>query len=273
MTDYEEPESSDSLRAFGEIVASFRERAGLTQPQFSDLVRYSLHTVRSVEQGRRFPPPDFPDRAEHVLDAFGTIKRAAKHLSRNPGLAAWFRQWAKLERSAATLYTYECRIIPGLLQTEAYMRAAYEGRVPPLPDARLEAQVAARLDRQGMLRERQGTAFSFIVEEALLRRRTGGAEVTRELIGSLLELTRLRNVDIQIMPLVQEVHAGLDGPLRLLETPDGKCYGYCEGQRGGLLISDAKEVSVLQGRYASMRSQALTPKDSVGLLTQLRGEL
>ncbi|MFG3255746.1 Scr1 family TA system antitoxin-like transcriptional regulator [Streptomyces sp. NPDC048172] len=273
MNDHEEPESSDSLREFGEIVRCFRERAAMSQPELAGRVGYSPHTVGSIEQGRRFPPPDFPAKADEVLDAFGTIERAARHLSRNPGLANWFRRWAKLERDAIALYTYECRVIPGLLQTEAYMRADFSNRVPPLPDARLEAQVAARIQRQRMLRERQETSFSFIVEEALFRRCTGGPAVTRELIDSVLTLVQLRNIEIQVMPLVQENHSGLAGPIQLLETPESAWYAYCEGQRGGVLVTDAKEVSVLQARYASMRSQALTPKDTVSLLTQMRGEL
>ena len=107
----------------------------------------------------------------------------------------------------------------------------------------------------------------------MFRRRTGGVEVTRGLIDHLLEIAGLRNVEIQVMPTERETHAGLDGPMQLLETAENKWFGYCEGQRGGLLISDPKEVSVLQRRYASMRSQALPPEDSMSLLQRMRGEL
>ena len=69
-----EPESSDSLKAFGEVVKAFRKRAGLTQEEFAPQVRYSPQTVASIEQGRRFPPPEFVERAEEVLDAFGALR-------------------------------------------------------------------------------------------------------------------------------------------------------------------------------------------------------
>ncbi|MFC5674213.1 Scr1 family TA system antitoxin-like transcriptional regulator, partial [Streptomyces incanus] len=68
-------------------------------------------------------------------------------------------------------------------------------------------------------------------------------------------------------------HAGFDGPLRLLEAQDNKWFGYAEGQRGGLLISDPKEVSITLQRYARLRSQALTSEDSRSLLKRLRGAL
>ncbi|MFB7440067.1 Scr1 family TA system antitoxin-like transcriptional regulator, partial [Streptomyces mirabilis] len=115
-----EPESSDSLRTFGAVVQALREHAGLSREEFGERVRFSKHTVASVELGRRMPDPTFVERAEEVLGETGALRKAATHLARQPGLAAWFRQWARLETTAITLYTYECRMIPGLLQTEAY---------------------------------------------------------------------------------------------------------------------------------------------------------
>ncbi|MFK0018429.1 Scr1 family TA system antitoxin-like transcriptional regulator [Streptomyces sp. NPDC090798] len=268
-----EPESSDSLRTFGAVVQALREHAGLSREEFGERVRFSKHTVASVELGRRMPDPTFVERAEEVLGNTGALRKAAGHLARQPGLAAWFRQWARLETTAITLYTYECRLIPGLLQTEAYARTLFTNQLPPMDDEQVEAQWVARAERQRLLRERPNTAFSFILEEGLILRRMGGVEVTRGLIDHLLAIAELRNVEIQVMPQVQETHAGLDGPMQLLETPDNTWFAYCEGQRGGLLIPDPKEISVLQRRYARMRSQALTIPDSVSLLQRMRGAL
>ncbi|MFD7604525.1 Scr1 family TA system antitoxin-like transcriptional regulator [Streptomyces mirabilis] len=268
-----EPESSDSLRTFGAVVQALREHAGLSREEFGERVRFSKHTVASVELGRRMPDPTFVERAEEVLGNTGALRKAAGHLARQPGLAAWFRQWARLETTAITLYTYECRLIPGLLQTEAYARQLFTDRLPSLDDEQIEAQWAARAERQRLLRERPNTAFSFILEEHLFLRRTGGVEVTRELIDHVLKVSALRNVEVQIMPLVLESHAGMAGPLQQLETPDNKWYAYNEAQRGGLFFSDPKEISVLQRRYARMRSQALTLQDSVSLLERMRGAL
>lgn len=273
QTQSSEPESSDSLREFGEVVRGFRERAELSREEFAARVCCSKHTIASIEVGRRFPPPHFPERADDVLDAFGIIKRAAKHLSRSPGLAAWFRMWANLEKDAISLCMYECLAVPGLLQTEAYIRAVLHSNVPPLTNEQVESRAEARLNRQGLLEAKPNTAFSFVVEEALLLRRTGGSAVTGELVDHLLRCSELRNVDLQLMPLERAVHAGLEGPLRLLETPEHQWFGYSEGQRSGQFFSDAEEVSVLQMRYAKLRSQALTPEDSVSLLKRTRGAL
>ncbi|WP_438828261.1 DUF5753 domain-containing protein [Streptomyces mirabilis] len=189
------------------------------------------------------------------------------------GLAAWFRRWARLERVAVSLCTYECRLVPGLLQSEGYARAAFDNSVPPLSDDQKEAQVAARMQRQELIRSRPNTSFSFVMEEYIARRRLGGTDVARGQLDHILAFAELRNVTVQIMPIDSECHAGLDGPLALLETPDGKRLAYSEGQKNGRLIVDVTEAAVLHQRYATLRSQALSPLDSVGLLKRLRGAL
>ncbi|MFE2287794.1 Scr1 family TA system antitoxin-like transcriptional regulator [Streptomyces sp. NPDC059443] len=268
-----EVEPDDDLRNFGETIKAFRKRAGLTQEQLGPLIRYSVQYIGSVEQGRRHPSAKFVDRAEEALDAFGVIRLAANQLTRRRGLAKWFRRWAELEERAIALNTYECRSVPGLLQTEAYARAQIRD-VPPLPTPEdAEARVVLRLGRQALLRRTPFIAFSFIIEQAVIERQTGGVGVTRELIDHLLECGSLPSVDLQIMPMVSAVHAGTDGPFRLLETEENEWLGYTEGQQSGQVISDPKDVSLLHQRYAKLRIQALNPADSAGLLMRLRGSL
>ncbi|MEU9535040.1 helix-turn-helix transcriptional regulator [Streptomyces sp. NPDC048213] len=268
-----EPEASDSLRTFGAVVQALREHAGLSREEFGARVGYSKHTIASIEQGRRMPDRDFAQSAEPVLGNTGALRKAAPYLSRQAGLASWFQQWARLEAQALTLWTYECRVIPGLLQTERYARAVTES-VPPVKDEeQVTQQVEARMERQQLFARKPPIAFSFIIEQALLERGTGGPDVTRELLDSLLNRSQQFNVELQIMPLHQPDHAGFDGPLMLLESPDNKWFGYAEGQRGGMLISDPKEVSITLQRYARLRSQALTSEDSRSLLKQMRGAL
>ncbi|MFE9093400.1 helix-turn-helix domain-containing protein [Streptomyces sp. NPDC007264] len=268
-----EPEPSDSLKAFGAAHKAFRKRAGLTQEQYAPLVRYQPSTVASIEQGRRFPPRAFVERAEQVLDAFGALKAVYKHVGRERGLASWFRQWAELEEQAISLYTYENRLVPGLLQTEAYARTLFSERLPLLTDSQVEAMITARLERQSLLRERPNTAFSFIVEEHVLRRETGGPDVMRKQIDQILEATGPRNVEFQVMPMSRGVHAGLNGPIRLAETLENEWLAYLEGQESSQFIVSPRTISVLHMRYAKLRSQALTPEDSRSLLKRMRGTL
>ncbi|WP_431995642.1 helix-turn-helix domain-containing protein [Streptomyces griseoflavus] len=269
-----EPHPSDSLRTFGAVVQALREHAGLSRADLGARVQYSKHTVESVELGRRMPDDAFVERAEEALGNTGALRKAARHLTRGEaGLAAWFRRWARLEREAVSLCTYECRLVPGLLQSEGYARAVFEGTIPLRTDEELEVQLAARMERQVMMRERPTVPFSFIVEEHVFRRTFGDVEASREMLDHVLELTAPRNVTLQVVPLGARLHACLDGPLQILETSEGRRLGYSEGQQNGRLISDPKEMILLCQRYDTLRSQALNPTESRDLLERLRGEL
>lgn len=268
-----EPETSDSLKTFGAVLKALREEAGLTQEEFAPRVQYSVHYIAKIEQGKRFPPKSLPDRAGVVLGpvAKRVLTAGARSLTKGAGLASWFRKWAIIEETAISLYAYECRAIPGLLQPESYIRAISERRLPPLTENELEQQVAARLERQRLLTERPNTTFSFIVEQALLERGLGGREVTRAVVDRLLEAGAQRNVEIQVMPLYQEDHGGSGGQMYLAETSDHQWMGYFEGHDSSTLLRDPKLASSMLQRYGKMRSQALSCQATVSLLEQMRG--
>ncbi|MEU5099297.1 helix-turn-helix transcriptional regulator [Streptomyces sp. NPDC020996] len=270
-----EPELSDSLKTFGAVLKALREEARLTQEQFAPLMRYSVAYIAKIEQGKRFPPRDLLERSEEVLGAAAgrVLRAAARSLTRKAGLASWFRQWAGIEEEAISLYAYECAVIPGLLQPEPYICALFERRLPPLSEEQFEQQVTARLERQRLLRERPNSTFGFIIEQALLDRRLAGDRVTHTLLSSLLEVGRLRNVEIQIMPRVQEDHSGFEGPLYLAETVENRWVGYVEAHDCSMLVTDTKAASAMLQRYGRMRSQALSHQATASLLEQMRGAL
>jgi transcriptional regulator with XRE-family HTH domain len=270
-----EPELSDSLKTFGAVLKALQEEARLTQEQFAPRVQYSVAYIAKIEQGKRFPPRKLLDRTEEALGAVAgrVLAAAAKSLTRKAGLASWFRQWAGIEEEAISLYAYECRVVPGLLQPEPYIREIFERRLPLLSEEQIERQVAARLARQQLVAERPNTVFSFVLEQALLERRLGGADVTGALLDHLLEQGQRRNVEIQVMPLQQEDHSGFEGPMYLAETAENRWVGYIEGHESSMLISDPKPVSSMLQRYGKMRSQALSRQATTSLLQQMRGAL
>ncbi|MFD8807039.1 helix-turn-helix domain-containing protein [Streptomyces sp. NPDC059597] len=270
-----EPESSASLKTFGAVLKSLRELAGLTQEEFAKRVGYSAAYIAKIEQGKRFPPTELPGRTEESLGPLApkVLTAAAKSLTRRTGLASWFQQWAGIEAEAISLYAYECRAVPGLLQPEAYMRTVFNGQLPPLDEDQVEHFATARLDRQRIFSTRPNVTFSFVVEQCVLERRLGGNEVTKQVIDRFLEVGVQRNVTIQIMPTIQEDHAGVDGLMYLAETPTLQWLGYTEGQRSNNLISAPKDVSIMLQRYGKLRSQALDWRATVKLLEHMRGAL
>ncbi|MHB9862738.1 helix-turn-helix domain-containing protein [Streptomyces sp. YIM S03343] len=270
-----DPQLSESLQTFGAVLKALREASGLTQEEFAPRVRYSAAYVAKIEQGKRFPPSDLPQRAEEPLGplAFKVLGAARRTLTRRTGLASWFLPWAGIEEEAISLYAYECRAVPGLLQPEGYIRAIFDRQIPPLSDEQFERQVSARLERQRLMSERSNTSFSFLIEQAVLERQLGGAAVAGEVVNSLLEHGSRRNVEILVMPLRQEDHSGVDGQMYLAERDDHQWVGYVEGHDSSTLVTDPKVVSSMLQRYGKMRSQALSHMATVDLLREMQRAL
>ncbi|MFD1828165.1 helix-turn-helix domain-containing protein [Streptomyces desertarenae] len=261
-----------TLRYFGSRLKLFRRKAGLSRAELGERIGYSEATVASVEQGRRMPQQEFVDRVDEVLDAGGVLRAGLPYLlhSRYP---TWFRDFALLEADAVSLYSYENHVVPGLLQTEDCARAVVAGGCPSPDEEESESRVSGRLGRQVVLCRKPMPVSGFVIGEVVIRRPTGGPEVMRGQLRHLMECARMRNVSLQIMPTRRCTHAGLEGPMVLLETRDRRSLAYVEGQRGSFPIPDRDEVGVLTQRYGALRAQALPPEEPLSLMDQVVGEL
>lgn len=277
----EPPEDADGLidlnRAVGRQVKLLRERAGLTQKELGDRLGYGEDQISSLERGRRTPQPEFLDAADDLLDAGGLLKATKEDVARAKARArvrhpAWFRDYARLEGEAVEINDYSSHDIPGLFQTECRARALYGMRKPLLDEETIEQRVTSRLARQDILTKWPPPMVTVVIEESVLRRPIGGLEVHKEQLGHLLALGRLRSVELQIMPLERDEHAGMGGPFILL-TPRGKPQvGYVEVQNVTRLTTDIEEVRILAARYGSIRAQALTPRESLALIERMQTE-
>ncbi|MFI0086982.1 helix-turn-helix transcriptional regulator [Streptomyces bobili] len=275
--DGEEPQSDDEestavLRTVGKVIKMCRERQGMTQAELGAAIRYSEEQVSSVERGRRAPKPAFLEAADKVLEAGGLIAGLQKDVeeARYPKKV---RDLKKLEAEAVEICAYDNSVVNGLLQTEDYLRAVFGTRRPAFSEDEVEELVAARLARQKILHSgRMIPAFSFVHDEASLRRQVGGRMVWRQQLERLLDIGQMRNVEIQVLPFEREDNPGLDGPFHLLRLREGTTVGHCDVQLVSRLISDRREVQTLELRYGTIRAQALTPHESLAVIEKLLGE-
>ncbi|MFE2761927.1 helix-turn-helix domain-containing protein [Streptomyces halstedii] len=261
-----------SWHVIGAQLATFRKAAGLTQASLADRFCVGEDTIASIEQGRRTLQADFAAALDELLDTKGVLRVAVSKVPQKEQFPAFVQDFVEYEREAVTLLSYENQVVPGQLQTEEYARAVFVSLYPPLEDDELEERVVARLDRQSMLDRKPRPMVSFLIEEGILRRPIGGRRVLREQIRHLRQCAELPFLGLQIMPTDRKTHAALDGPMVLLETPDHDQLAYVEGQRVSFLIDDLDEVCVLQQKYGMLRSQALSPEESMRLLDDLLGE-
>jgi transcriptional regulator with XRE-family HTH domain len=260
------------VKAAGRQIKLWREAAGLTQAELGEAIGYSLGMVSAVERAKRLPHPEFLEKADRVLGAGGKLAAMRKDVqeARYPKKV---RDLAKLEAEAVEVGSYTNTVIDGLLQTEEYARALFGLRLPACSEEELERLVSARMARQEILARQPAPLLTFVQEEVTLRRPLGGRAVLRRQLEHLVQLSELRHVKFQVTPTEIEEHAALSGSLRVLSLKDGTAVAQNEVQLTSRLISDPKEVRILEMRYGMLRAQALTPRESLALIKKVLGDL
>lgn len=259
------------IATVGRQIKAWRESAGMRAGEFGAAIGYGEDLVYKVEGGRRIPRPEFLDRADEILHAGGKLAAMKRDVAevRYPKKV---RDLAKMEAKAVELEAYHHHNINGLLQTEEHMRALFASWLPAYSADDTERMVAARMARWTIFDRDPLPALSFVQEEVTLRRPVGGKAVLRRQLERLLEIGKLRNVSIQIMPTRCEEHPGTGGLIEVLRFPDGSAVGRSEGAFGGRPVSDPKQLRILSMRYGMIRAQALTPRDSLIFVERVLGE-
>ncbi|MFJ8919686.1 Predicted transcription factor, homolog of eukaryotic MBF1 [Streptomyces sp. LamerLS-316] len=259
------------VASVGRQIKAWREAAGMRAGEFGAAIGYGEDLVFKVESGRRIPRPEFLDKADEALGAAGKLAMFKREMAevRYPKKV---RDLARLEAKAVELEAYHHHNINGLLQTEEHMRALFASWLPTYTQDETDRVVGARLARQSILHRTPLPSLSFVQEEVTLRRPVGGTMVLRRQLEHLLEVGRLSNVAIQVMPTCREEHPGTGGLIEVLRFPDGSAVGRSEGAFSGRPVSDPKQLRILGLRYGMIRAQALTPRESLAFIEQLLGE-
>lgn len=252
---------SEVVRTVGKLVRIWRERAGLTQAELGARIGYGAEQVSSVERARRIPKPEFLTSADEALDACGTLAVLVEDVAR-ARYPRKVRDLARLEADAVEMGAYADTVVHGLLQTEDYARALFQMHRPTLSEDTVERSVAARMARQEILHRHPAPFLSFVLEEVTLRRPIGGKMVLRGQLERLLEIGKLRHVEIQVMPLERDDHAALQGSFFLLEPERGDKVAQREAALFSNVTAERRQVRLLEARYGILRAQALAPRES-----------
>ncbi len=187
-----------SYRYFGSQFQLWRQNAQVRRETIAEAANYSVDTVKSVEQGRRRVPPRLAEIADEMFGARGMLLAGLSHLKREP-FPARSQDYFRYDSEAIALNWFELALIPGPLQTEAYALALMSDFSPPLDDETIQDRVAARMERKALLTRKPLVGCSFIIYEAALRCPVGGREAFREQMLHLLEVSKQRNISVQVL--------------------------------------------------------------------------
>ncbi|MGW1723836.1 helix-turn-helix domain-containing protein [Streptomyces sp. NPDC002306] len=284
-----EPRSAPTVGqvVLGRRLLDLRERAGLKREEAARILRVAPATVRRMEMAEvtlKIPYLQLLLKAYGVTDgeAEGFVQLAEE--ANQPGwwqrfhdiLPGWFSMHVSLEGAAGLIRQYEPHFVPGLLQSEDYARGVLKsGAVGQTSPDDIERHVSLRMQRQGLLTREDAPRLWVVMDETVLRRPVGDAEVMRAQIDKLLDATKLPNVTLQIAPFANGPHPGTYGPFVLFrfampELPD---MVYSEYLTGAVYLDARTEVAAHLEVMDRMAAQAATAHRTKEILRDLRKEL
>lgn len=191
---------------------------------------------------------------------------------------AWWRdqsdifvnEFAGFEGDAARISVYMALIVPGLLQTPAYMEALMRTGYQP-PSWRSRA-IRARLRRQEVLERTDGTApeLAAVLTEASLMYKWGTPAERRAQIEHLIEFARMPHIDLRILRFEDGPHPGLSSGINVFEFPGpDPTLVYIEDETEIRQISGEKEVVVQVETFRRIQEAATDPLGTIAYLKQL----
>jgi transcriptional regulator with XRE-family HTH domain len=271
----------------GTQLRRLRIDAGLSREQAGEAIRASEWKIHRLENGQvGFLVRDIIDllRLYGVTDPtevaeFVALAREAN----NPGwwqhygdvLPPWFRTYVDLESVATLIRTYEGQFIPGLLQTDDYMRAVVQGAHLDESAEEVGRRVRLRMARQILLTREQPPRLWAVVDEAAMRRPVGGREVMRDQMERLIDAAKLPNVTLQVLPFDAGAHPGMVGSFSVLRFPEEELPDvvYLEHLTSALYLNKPEEVDQYLHVMESICVRAAPPDQTVALLHQILEEL
>ncbi|GAA3298233.1 hypothetical protein Dvina_52300 [Dactylosporangium vinaceum] len=204
----------------------------------------------------------------------GAGQRRAKLARSDAGLRPGFARYLDLEAIADELRCFELALIPGLLQTERYARAAITA-FADIDSSRdqIDVRIATRLERRRQLVASDGPRAWFVLDEAALMPRIGDASVMDEQLTQLLSLAEQPNIDIVVLPRTAGLHAGLTGPFVLLAFDGGTTAEVVGSENLGdtVLRTEPELVRAYRALFERMQGDS-TAEPIEASLRRLRGE-
>jgi transcriptional regulator with XRE-family HTH domain len=288
MSEFHSERAGPTVRRMlvGAELRRLRTAKGLSREEAGEAIRASEWKIHRLENGQvSFKEHDIVDllRLYGVTDAdeiaeFVVLAREAN----TPGwwqrygdvLPQWFRTYVDLESAASLIRTYEGQLVPGLLQTDDYIRAVvHDASLEPSED--VGRRVRLRMARQTVLTREHPPRLWAVVDEAALRRPVGGREVMRGQLERLIAATKLPNVTLQILPFAGGAHPAMVSAFSILRFADRELPDvvYLEHLTNAVYLDKREEVERYLDVMELLCVASAPPARTVELLTRILDQL
>jgi transcriptional regulator with XRE-family HTH domain len=276
------------LRRLAAELRRLRSEAGLTREEVTERTDINGVTLYRLERAQARPQRRTLSALMDLYEVEDQAHRAElQDLARQSGEEAWlqsfptelpevFTTYILFESEASSVLNYETAFIPGLLQTEGYVRAMYQGAAPTATKEEIQRLVEARISRQAVLTRDPPLRLWAIADEAALRRPVGGREVMAAQLDHVADaVAEMPHVTFQVIPFDAGAHPGMMANFALLQfsgDPPSDVI-FHESGGGDLFLESESHIKRFTAIFEHLRAMALSPEKSVSLARRIAREL
>ncbi|WP_328735143.1 helix-turn-helix domain-containing protein [Streptomyces bobili] len=258
------------MKALGARLRGLRAEAGLTGAVLAERAGVGQPTVSKVENGRMVPSTDVLDRLSNALGLDESTARevrdllvavmAAPETAKTSGEVAVGVNLDEAVRSARLVRSFQCVVLPAMLQSAEYARHVFDSAPHATPEA-VGRAVAARVERQSLLYE-PGRESVFVLTEGVLRTWPGSPALMLAQFDRLLAVESLSTVRLGVIPWSRPV-------------PKMPRHGFtlCDSQavvietfRGERVVDDSAEVTAYEETFRRFERAAIFGREVRELL-------
>jgi hypothetical protein len=266
-------------RRLARRLTELRLNTGYTANHVCDILNWGRGKVGRFE-ANQWKRPEMSDIRDllRIYEADDAVRQEIEDLATRSRARPWWRDYGEIfdddfpgyENDATHIRVYMPLVLPGLLQTQAYMEALLKTG-PRSPAFRRKA-VQARLRRQEILDRPDATAprLSVVITEACLMFRWGMHDDRREQIEHLAEMSRRRTIELRIQRFDDGPPTGIYSMVNILDFPDDEPpLVFVENDYAVEEVSKEESVRGYIQSFERAADAALEPTDTTVYLDKL----
>lgn len=256
-------------RELGALLKALRNATGWTAEQVANRLVISTSKLSRLETGQRGASTrDINDLCD-LYEVDDEQRRHLLELASEGKQRAWWQalglpysRYVGLETAAASISDYGLGVMPGLLQTADYARAIVRAAVSTWVPEVAEQRVKGRMARQQLLHAANAPRFEAVVDESVLHRVVGSPAVMQAQLQRLLELSKLPNVALRVVPyeagaLPAPANKFIILRFALPAVPD---VVFIESLTEELYLDDPGEVEIYETTFSTLTQLAASPE-------------
>lgn len=272
-------------RRLGNVLRTLRDERDKTLAEVAGDLLFSTSKLSRLEKGQApARERDLRDLLRYYgqtdTDLGKRMRRWAKEgrevpwWQREPLLPPVTDHYLRYETAAAEIRGYAVHFVPSLLQTAEYATALITAMNTDDP-AEVDSLVGLRLRRQEVItRAQYPVAIDIVMDESVLHRVVGSAQVMRGQLEALARSSNLPNVSLRVVRFSAGPHPALaEGTFSLFRfrraiDPD---VVNIEGSVTDLYVEQPDQVEVYRNLLDGLRAASLDPPSSAEFILERAG--